>query len=139
MTTETKFHLAFPVVDLEATRRFFIDVLDCSVGREATRWIDFDFCGHQITAHLCERMPDVVSNPVDGKAVPVSHFGLILGWAQWQRTARRLRDLGTEFLIEPHIRFAGQVGEQATLFLLDPNGNGIELKAFRDPTRLFTH
>jgi extradiol dioxygenase family protein len=131
------FHLAFPVVDLEATRRFFTGALACSVGREDRRWIDFDFFGHQITAHLCEQMPDVATNLVDGRQVPVSHFGLILPWQQWHAVADRLTESGVEFLIEPYIRFKGQVGEQATLFLLDPNGNGIELKAFRDPAFIF--
>lgn len=132
-----RFHLAFPVTDLSAARRFYTGILGCTTGREDTRWIDFDFYGHQITAHLCERMPEVSTNPVDGKAVPASHFGLVLDWAHWQRSADRLRERGVEFLIEPCIRFQGQVGEQATLFVLDPCGNGIELKAFRDPHALF--
>lgn len=137
MSTPPLFHLAFPVIDLDVTRRFFVDVLGAGVGREDARWIDFDFHGHQITAHLCETMPPVPTNRVDGKQVPVSHFGLVLDWRQWHETADGLRARGVEFLIEPHIRFQGQVGEQATLFVLDPNGNGIELKAFRDPVQLF--
>jgi extradiol dioxygenase family protein len=137
MNNRPRFHLAFPVVDLEATRHFFTMLLGCVTGRESDRWIDFDFFGHQITAHLCTRMPEVACNEVDGKQVPVSHFGLVLDWQQWQETVQRLREQDAEFLIQPHIRFEGQVGEQATLFLLDPNGNGIELKAFRDPARLF--
>lgn len=137
MSTKTWFHLAFPVTDLEATRRFFVEVLGARVGREDSRWIDFDFRGHQLTAHLCETMPSVATNTVDGKQVPVSHFGLVLEWQEWQQMADRLRASGVRFLIEPHIRFKGQVGEQATLFLLDPSGNGVELKAFRDPAQLF--
>ncbi len=137
MNDRPRFHLAFPVVDLEATRQFFTALLGCGVGREDERWIDFDFFGHQVTAHLCERMPEAPCNLVDGKQVPASHFGLVLDWDQWQQTAQRLQQQGAAFLIEPHIRFEGQVGEQATLFLLDPNGNGIELKAFRDPAGLF--
>lgn len=125
------------MTDLEATRRFFITVLGCSPGREDRRWIDINFFGHQITAHLCEQMPVLSTNLVDGKQVPTSHFGLILSWRQWHAVAERLKESGVEFLIEPYIRFKGQVGEQATLFLLDPSGNGIELKAFRDPAAIF--
>ena len=137
MTETPRFHLAFPVVDLEATRHFYITVLGCRVGREDQRWIDFDFSGHQITAHLCELMPDVASNPVDGRQVPASHFGLVLEWRQWHALADRLVASEVKFLIQPHIRFAGQAGEQATLFLRDPSGNGLEFKAFRDPAALF--
>ncbi len=131
------FHLAFPVTDLAATRDFFTAVLGCRIGREDSRWIDFDFYGHQITAHLCEQMPLVASNPVDGKQVPSSHFGLVLEWDQWHARVAALRAQGVEFLIEPHIRFPGLAGEQATLFLRDPSGNGIELKSFRQPQMLF--
>jgi len=135
--TSPPFHLAFPVVDLEATRGFFVDVLGCTVGREDARWIDFSFSGHQITAHLTDRMPTVSTNTVDGKEIPVSHFGLVLEWEQWHALADRLRNDDADFLVEPGIRFAGRTGEQATMFLLDPNGNGIELKSFRDPGELF--
>lgn len=137
MAETPRFHLAFPVVDLAATRHFYTTVLGCRLGREDQRWIDFDFFGHQITAHLCERMPDVASNPVDGRQVPASHFGLVLEWEQWHTLAERLAAREVEFLIQPHIRFAGQVGEQATLFLRDPSGNGLEFKTFRDPAALF--
>lgn len=132
------FHLAFPVTDLEAARRFYCDLLGCRVGREDARWIDFDLAGHQITAHLVDGPAGSgPTNPVDGHAVPVRHFGLVLPWEVWQATARRLRRLGVAFLIEPHVRFPGGPGEQATLFLADPAGNAIELKSFRDPARLF--
>lgn len=132
------FHLAFPVTDLEATRAFYAGLLGCAVGREDTRWIDFDFFGHQISAHLVDAAPaPEPTNQVDGKAVPVRHFGAVLDWDDWQRLAQRLRDANTGFLIEPHIRFAGQVGEQATLFIADPSGNGLEFKSFKDPQRLF--
>lgn len=132
------FHLAFPVTDIEASRAFYGGLLGCAVGREDTRWIDFDFFGHQISAHLVDTAPAAEpTNQVDGKAVPVRHFGAVLEWEEWQRLAQRLRDARIEFLIEPHIRFAGQVGEQATLFITDPSGNGLEFKAFRDPQRLF--
>lgn len=137
MQAQPRFHLAFPVTDLESTRRFFGETFGCAVGREDARWIDFDFFGHQITAHLCERMPQIATNDVDGKPVPASHFGVVLDWEQWHALVERLRGRGAEFLIEPHIRFPGGAGEQATLFLLDPSGNGIELKAFRDPAGVF--
>ena len=132
------FHLAFPVMDLDATRAFYVQCLGCRVGREDSRWIDFDFFGHQISAHLVDDAPTRgPTNRVDGKDVPVRHFGAILEWQQWQDLAERLRGSGMTFLIEPHIRFAGQIGEQATLFIQDPSGNGLEFKAFKDPCRIF--
>lgn len=132
------FHLAFPVHDLDAARAFYEGVLGCGVGRSDARWVDFDFFGHQITAHLApDETRPAQTNEVDGDAVPVRHFGAVLSWDDWHATSRRLRDAGIAFLIEPHIRFAGEVGEQATLFLRDPSGNAIELKSFRDQARLF--
>jgi len=132
------FHLAFPVTDLEATRRFYAGLLGCRVGREAERWIDFDFFGHQISAHLVdapeERPP---TNPVDGKDVPVRHFGAILAWGDWHALAERLRSGGAAFLIEPHLRFIGEPGEQATMFLTDPSGNALEFKSFKDMGQVF--
>ena len=132
------FHLAFPVRDLEAARRFYADVLGCRLGRTSERWIDFDFFGHQITAHLVSagdgETPD---NTVDGDQVPVRHFGVILTRSDWDALAARLRSLGTDFLIEPRIRFRGEPGEQATLFLRDPSGNALEFKAFADDTGIF--
>ncbi|MBU1191694.1 MAG: VOC family protein [Gammaproteobacteria bacterium] len=133
-----RFHLAFPVTDLAMTRNFYAGLLGCAVGREDTRWIDFDFFGHQISAHLVDAMPAPgPTNEVDGKAVPVRHFGAVLDWKDWHALAERLRQSDVAFLIEPHIRFAGQVGEQATLFIEDPCGNGLEFKSFKDPQRLF--
>ena len=132
------FHLAFPVLDIEATRAFYGGLLGCTVGREDTRWIDFDFFGHQLSAHLVDMpLASEPTNQVDGKAVPVRHFGVVLDWNDWQVLAQRLRDAGIVFLIDPHMRFAGQVGEQATMFITDPSGNGLEFKAFKDPKRLF--
>lgn len=131
------FHLAFPVDDLEATRRFYTELLRCGVGRESERWIDFDFFSHQITAHLAPGEASKATNPVDGSAVPVRHFGAILPWEQWHTTADKLRDAGVQFLIEPKIRFVGEVGEQATMFFNDPSGNSIELKSFKDRTQIF--
>jgi len=138
MNPQPPFHLAFPVQDIEATRRFYVDVLGCRVGRSAERWIDFDFFGHQISAHLVEaRLARAETNPVDGDNVPVRHFGAILPWSDWGALRDRLRARGVEFLIEPHIRFQGQVGEQATMFLTDPSGNALEFKSFQDPARVF--
>jgi len=136
-TRSARFHLAFPVSDLVATRDFYQGLLGCSVGRESDRWIDFDFHGHQITAHLAEGSGDRASNPVDGDAVPVPHFGLILPWGDWQTLADRLERAGTEFVIRPRVRFAGRIGEQATMFLRDPSGNALEFKAFRDEAGIF--
>lgn len=139
ITAPPPFHLAFPVADLEPTRAFFADLLGCRVGRTSARWIDFDFFGHQLTAHLVSRsaLGDETTNPVDGDDVPVRHFGAVLPWDAWHALAARLEARGVAFRIRPHIRFAGQVGEQATFFVLDPSGNAIEFKSFRDPSRLF--
>jgi len=136
--SHTPFHLAFPVTDLEATRTLFCDVLGCTTGREAPRWIDFNFFGHQITAHLVDAHGiEDPTNPVDGENVPARHFGVILQWDEWHTLAERLRSAGTVFLIEPTVRFAGEVGEQATLFFKDPSGNALEFKSFRDPEQIF--
>ena len=132
------FHLAFPVHDLEAARAFYGGLLGCPEGRSSDAWIDFDFFGHQIVAHLDPAMrPRRHSNPVDGHDVPVPHFGAVLGMAQWQALADRLTGAGVRFVIEPGIRFAGQAGEQATMFFLDPSGNALEIKAMRDSGNLF--
>ncbi len=132
------FHLALPVRDLEAARTFYVDLLGCSVGRESATWIDFNFFGHQVTTHLSPEEPQpAATNPVDGQQVPVRHFGVILDWDAWQALAERLTQAGVSFLIEPYIRFRGQVGEQATMFLLDPSQNGLEFKAFRDQRQIF--
>ena len=132
------FHLAFPVDDLHAARAFYVGVLGCGEGRSSAQWIDFDFHGHQIVAHLVAGgAKDAGSNPVDGHGVPVPHFGLVLPMDQWQALAARLTAANTEFVIAPTIRFKGQPGEQATLFFRDPAGNAIEIKAFADPAQLF--
>lgn len=132
-----RFHLAFPVSNIETTRAFFVDLLGASVGREAERWIDFDFFGHQVSAHLVEEENDVARNAVDGKQVPVRHFGLILEWTLWESLAEKLREAGVEFLIEPYVRFAGDSGEQGTFFVRDPSGNAIEFKTFRNEADIF--
>ena len=136
----TPFHLAFPVHDLDAARRFYGTVLGCPEGRSAAHWIDFDLFGHQIVAHIKEGLtaaPPEASNPVDGHDVPIPHFGVVLPMEQWERLAEQLRAAGTRFIIEPYIRFQGEVGEQATMFFLDPAGNALEFKAFADMDQLF--
>ena len=132
------FHLAFPVHDLEAARAFYGGLLGCREGRSSAEWIDFDFFGHQIVAHLDPTMqPRAHHNAVDGHDVPVPHFGAVLPMKQWEPLAERLRGGGVEFVIEPNVRFRGLPGEQATMFFLDPSGNALELKAMRDPAKLF--
>ncbi len=135
------FHLAFPVHDLEAARAFWGGVMGCPEGRSSAEWIDFDFFGHQIVAHLvtdrAEAESDDGANAVDGHDVPVPHFGIVLTLEDWQTLADRLTAAGTKFAIEPYIRFKGQVGEQATMFFRDPSGNAIEMKAFRNLDQLF--
>ena len=137
-TSDTRFHLAFPVHDLEKARAFYGSLLGCPEGRSSDRWIDFDLFGHQIVAHLApERCVENAHNAVDGHEVPVPHFGLILDIPQWQTLAARLKEAGVTFVIEPCIRFRGEVGEQATMFLLDPSGNALEFKAFADSSQIF--
>ncbi|MFL6648127.1 MAG: VOC family protein [Sulfurifustaceae bacterium] len=132
------FHLAFPVHDLSAARRFYGEILGCSEGRSSDTWIDFDLYGHQIVAHLAPEDERVqIHNPVDAHDVPVPHFGVVLDMPEWEALAERLRKAGIRFVIEPYIRFKGQTGEQATMFFLDPSGNALEFKAFADLTQLF--
>jgi hypothetical protein len=131
------FHLAFPVHDLQATKAFIVDVLGARVGRESDRWVDFDFFGHQVTAHLDPTQKPPTTNPVDGKKVPTFHFGVVLEWSQWEALAERLKAQGLEFIIEPYVRFQGEVGEQGTFFVKEPSGNGIEFKSFKDMRQLF--
>jgi HAD superfamily hydrolase (TIGR01662 family) len=136
------FHLAFPVKDIGSTRRFYVDVMGCVVGREEPkerggRWIDFDFYGHQISAHVADEHTVTATNPVDGDDVPVRHFGAILPWDEFHALVDRLTREETEFLIPPRTRFVGEVGEQATFFMRDPSGNALEVKSFRDPSRVF--
>jgi hypothetical protein len=137
-TSQPRFHLAFPVDDLARARAFYGDLLGCAEGRSSDTWVDFDFHGHQIVAHLApEECTAAAHNDVDGHNVPVRHFGLILDWKAWEDLAARLTQAGTAFVIEPYVRFAGQPGEQATMFLLDPAGNALEFKAFRDEADIF--
>ena len=132
------FHLAFPVDDLAAARRFYGELLGCPEGRSAEHWVDFDLHGHQIVAHLApDSAPRRSANEVDGENVPVPHFGLVLAMDEWKALAERLEGTGVEFVIPPTVRFEGQPGEQATMFLLDPAGNALEFKAMADPANLF--
>ena len=131
------FHLAFPVDNLEKTREFYTKTLGCNEGRSSDRWVDFDMYGHQVVAHLVDELDQVATNAVDGDDVPSSHFGVILEMEQWNQLADNLVKLGIEFIIEPHIRFKGEPGEQATMFFLDPCGNALEFKAFRSDDMIF--
>ena len=137
-TPYPRFHLAFPVTDLDAARRFYGEFLGCAEGRASNAWVDFDFHGHQIVAHkvASTQMADAASL-VDGDQVPVRHFGVILDLAAWETLAAKLRSAQTRFIIEPHVRFRGLPGEQATMFFLDPFGNALEFKAFGNPDLLF--
>ena len=132
------FHLAFPVHDLALARQFYGDLLGCPEGRSSDEWVDFNFYGHQIVAHLAPGETGTAQrNAVDGHGVPVRHFGIVLPMAEWEALAQRLRAEGVKFVIEPYIRFQGQPGEQATMFFLDPSGNALEIKAFGDIKMLF--
>jgi extradiol dioxygenase family protein len=134
----TPFHLAFPVDDLVAARQFYSGLLGCAEGRSSEHWIDFNFYGHQVVAHLApEELTAAATNLVDGKQVPVRHFGVVLDWSEWHQLAKRLREAAVDFIIEPGIRFEGLPGEQATMFLLDPAGNALEFKSFKDQDQLF--
>lgn len=136
--TQPLFHLAFPVDDLAMARAFYGGLLGCPEGRSSPEWVDFDFYGHQIVAHLAPgEVGHRSTSAVDGDQVPVRHFGAILSMDQWQALADKLVKAGTRFIIEPHIRFKGQVGEQATMFFLDPCGNALEFKAFQDRSQVF--
>lgn len=133
-----RFHLAFPVRDLAEARAFYGDLLGCQEGRSADEWVDFDFFGHQIVAHLSAAETGAKAhNVVDGDAVPVRHFGVILQMAQWRALAEKLRENRIKFIIEPDIRFQGEPGEQATFFVTDPSGNALEFKAFADDAMVF--
>ena len=133
------FHLAIPVDDLQAAKKFYTEMLGCTTGRSDAHWIDFNLYGHQLVCHATEaaRQSALPVNLVDGESVPVPHFGVVLGWDEWQSLAQRLATAGLKFLIEPTLRFEGKMGEQATMFFADPAGNMLEFKAFRDPDQLF--
>jgi len=138
MTAIQPFHLAFPIRDIDETRAFYQDLLGCEIGRSTEKWIDFNFFGHQLSAHVRpEELAQAKANQVDGKNVPVRHFGVVLKWKDWHDLAEKLKDHQVIFIIEPYIRFKGEVGEQATMFFLDPSGNALEFKAFQDPEQIF--
>ena len=138
MMTIQPFHLAVFVHDLAKAREFYSGLLGCTEGRSSETWVDFNLFGHQFVVHLNAQLdPDNSSSEVDGHDVPIPHFGVVLEWEDWQHLAARLKTHNQDFLIEPYIRFEGQVGEQATMFFLDPSGNALEFKSFRDPAKMF--
>lgn len=132
------FHIAIPVHNLDECKTFYRDVLNCEEGRSSDHWVDFNFFGHQLVIHYKPKSEDVLyTNPVDGKSVPVPHYGVVLPWDTFQSFAEHLTSKDIQFIIEPYIRFKGQVGEQATMFFYDPAGNALEFKAFKDLGQLF--
>ena len=132
------FHLAFPVHDLSEAKEFYTKILGCTLGRSSEHWIDFNLFGHQVVAHLNpDELSKTKTSNVDDKQVPVRHFGIILEWEKWQKFSIELKEKGVEFIIEPYIRFKGEIGEQATMFFLDPSGNALEFKSFKDPKMIF--
>ena len=139
MSQIAPFHIAFPVSDLDAARAFYGETLGCEEGRSSDTWIDFNLFGHQIVAHYKPPAETGTAhhNPVDGHDVPVPHFGVVLPWDQWEALAEKVKSAGVEFVIEPYVRFEGETGEQATMFFLDPSGNALEFKAFKDLSQLF--
>ena len=138
MQTITPFHVAIPVHNLEECRTFYREVLECEEGRSDSHWVDFNLFGHQLVIHYKPKSgDDLHANPVDGKQVPVPHYGVVLPWDTFQEFSRVLQEKGVNFVIEPYIRFKGEVGEQATMFFLDPAGNALEFKAFKDISQLF--
>ena len=134
------FHLAFPINDIKETKSFYKKILGCKIGREDVKWVDFDFFGHQLSAHVKpDELKNITKNAVDGKEVPVRHFGVILEWEVWHSLSEKLKENNINFIIEPYIRFEGEVGEQATMFFLDPSGNALEFKSFKDPKQIFAN
>ena len=138
MSAITPFHIAIPVHNLNECRTFYREVLNCSEGRSSDHWVDFNLFGHQLVIHYKPKsQEDLHTNPVDGKNVPVPHYGVVLPWDTFKSFSEELKNKGVAFIIEPHVRFEGQVGEQATMFFLDPAGNALEFKAFKDMGQLF--
>ena len=134
------FHLAFPINDINETKSFYKKILGCKIGREDVKWVDFDFFGHQLSAHVKpDELKNTKKNAVDGKDVPVRHFGVILEWEAWHSISEKLKENNINFIIEPYIRFEGEIGEQATMFFLDPSGNALEFKSFKDPEQIFAN
>lgn len=138
MSSITPFHIAIPVHNLKECRTFYRDVLNCTEGRSSDHWVDFNLFGHQLVIHYKPKSSeDTHTNPVDGKNVPVPHYGVVLPWDDFQLFSKELKTKGINFIIEPYVRFEGEVGEQATMFFLDPAGNALEFKAFKDMDQLF--
>ena len=133
------FHLAIPVNNLGKAEKFYGDILNCSKGRSSDYWIDFNFFGHQLVVHLDKKITKQSFNQVDGQHVPVPHFGVVLNWDEWLNVKERLRQVNVDFIIQPYIRFEGDIGEQATMFFLDPSGNALEFKAFKNINQLFAN
>ena len=134
------FHLAFPINDINETKSFYKKILGCKIGREDVKWVDFDFFGHQLSAHVKpDELKNTKKNAVDGKDVPVRHFGVILEWGAWHSLSEKLKENNISFIIEPYIRFEGEIDEQATMFFLDPSGNALEFKSFKDPEQIFAN
>ena len=132
------FHLSFPVHDLSEAKEFYTKILGCTLGRSSEHWIDFNLFGHQVVAHLNpDELSKTKTSNVDDKQVPVRHFGIILEWEKWHQFSIELKEKGVKFIIEPYIRFKGEIGEQATMFFLDPSGNALEFKSFKDPKMIF--
>ena len=131
------FHLAFPVTNIEETRKWYQEFLGCTIGRESDRWVDFNLFGHQIVAHLVNKIQIPETSPVDGKEVPAMHFGVVLEWNHWNRFSKELKNKKLNFVIEPHIRYEGKPGEHATMFFKDPSGNHLEFKSFRTDEGIF--
>ena len=131
------FHLAFPVSSIKETKKWYTKILGCSIGRESERWIDFNFFGHQISAHLSESLDSITHNPVDSKQIPSRHFGIILSPSDWNTLSKRLTELEVNFKIKPYTRFKGEKGEQSTLFIEDPSGNYLEFKSFKNDEMIF--
>jgi len=138
MSTISPFHIAIPVHNLNECRAFYRDILNCQEGRSSDHWVDFNLFGHQLVIHYKPKSEEQLHiNPVDGKDVPVPHYGVVLPWDEFQNFAKELTSKNVQFIIEPYIRFEGQVGEQATMFFKDPAGNALEFKAFKDISQLF--
>ena len=132
------FHLAFPIYDLNETKLWYTKYLSCKVGRESKKWIDFNFYGHQISAHLISKKENnIITNEVDQKNIPVRHFGIILEWKQWQELSSKLIKLNLQFIVKPYVRFKGEIGKQATMFIKDPSNNFIEFKSFKNDNYIF--
>lgn len=138
MSSLRPFHLAVPVKELKETRAFYRDIMGFEEGRSSDRWVDFNFYGHQFVIHLVNSREESSANPVDGKEVPVPHFGVVLNWEDWEALSLKLKSFDVEFIIEPYVRFEGEVGEQATMFFTDPSGNALEFKAFRNDSEIFS-